>query len=266
MSSRRHARHRWNTGFSERACGWAAMQVLRTLSDATIVFDPLAKSHRVPQYTTKEPIDLIQGWARKHLGTSPPEAPIKGFPPGGSVKAPTFRAAPPTPVAKPALAPALAPAPAPGAPIARANPHSLWRARPESAGSPVAPRPTPASAAEPIDVSTGGSGTSGGAMATLHEEVLKAQTAGAFGESDDVMLASAASHALQGTVPLATAAAVTAAAAAGAACGARVALWLSEEQLRGCYMGSLALLGGRSFVAAAQDLAAILRRRRLKLR
>ena len=73
------------------------------------------------------------------------------------------------------------------------------------------------------------------------------------------MLASGAFHARHGSVPAAAACAVTAGAAVGGVCGAQLALRLPEEQLRQCFMGSLVLLGGRSFVAAGRNLAAIAR-------
>ena len=54
--------------------------------------------------------------------------------------------------------------------------------------------------------------------------------------------------------------AVTAGSAAGGV-GAQVALGLSEDRLRQCYMVSLLLLGGRSFIAAGRNLQAIAARR-----
>ena len=64
------------------------------------------------------------------------------------------------------------------------------------------------------------------------------------------ILTSAASLGLRGHTPLATAVAVATGSMAGSAAGAQFALSLSEDQLRAVYVGSLVLLGGRSFVAA----------------
>ena len=75
------------------------------------------------------------------------------------------------------------------------------------------------------------------------------------------MLAGGFFHVMKGHVPLASCAAVTAGAAAGGVFGSQVALGLSDERLRQCYMASLVLLGGRSFVAAGRNLQAIYRRR-----
>jgi len=77
------------------------------------------------------------------------------------------------------------------------------------------------------------------------------------------MIASGAMHAHHGSVPFAAAAAVTAGGVAGSVCGAQLALHLSEERLRMVYVASLLLLGGRSFVAAGQKLAAIMSRLRI---
>jgi len=74
------------------------------------------------------------------------------------------------------------------------------------------------------------------------------------------MVAAALSHLHAGTVPIGIASLVTAGAALGAVGGTRVALWLSEEQLRTIYMASLALLGGRAFIAAGGNLVSIARR------
>ena len=76
------------------------------------------------------------------------------------------------------------------------------------------------------------------------------------------MIASGAMHAHHGSVPFAAAAAVTAGGVAGSVCGAQLALHLSEETLRMVYVASLLLLGGRSFVAAGQKLAAVMSRLR----
>lgn len=62
-------------------------------------------------------------------------------------------------------------------------------------------------------------------------------------------------------IPAATAGAVAVGAMGGAASGASVALRLSEERLRGLYMLSLLVLGGRSFVMAARNLSSMLARR-----
>ena len=62
-------------------------------------------------------------------------------------------------------------------------------------------------------------------------------------------------------IPPATAAIVTAGAMTGATIGASIALRTSEERLRDLYMLSLALLGGRSVVAASRNLVSIWRRR-----
>ena len=78
------------------------------------------------------------------------------------------------------------------------------------------------------------------------------------------MLAAGAFHLLHGKVPLAACAAVTAGSAAGGIFGAQVALGLSEDHLRQCYMASLLLLGGRSFVAAGRNLQAVAARRAVR--
>eukprot|EP00967_Tisochrysis_lutea_P046195 scaffold56091_cov33-Tisochrysis_lutea.AAC.1 len=74
------------------------------------------------------------------------------------------------------------------------------------------------------------------------------------------MCAASLTHLWLGTVPFRVASAVTAGAALGAFGGTRAALWLSEDQLRTFYMGSLGLLGGRAFVASLSNLSSIARR------
>lgn len=76
------------------------------------------------------------------------------------------------------------------------------------------------------------------------------------------MLASSAFYAMHGSLPMATVATVTAGAVVGSTCGAQAALHMSGETLRGCYMASLVLLGGRSCVAAGRNLVRILRQTR----
>jgi uncharacterized membrane protein YfcA len=76
------------------------------------------------------------------------------------------------------------------------------------------------------------------------------------------VVTSAASHAISGATPLGTAAAVAAGAMVGSVAGSSVALALSDEQLRGLYMASLLLLGGRSFVGATRNVSRILAARR----
>ena len=48
----------------------------------------------------------------------------------------------------------------------------------------------------------------------------------------------------------------------GSALGSRVALALSEEQLRYLFMGSIVLLGGRSFVGATKNIYNIVKARK----
>ena len=69
-----------------------------------------------------------------------------------------------------------------------------------------------------------------------------------------------------GKLPLRLAAAATAAAAVGGVCGTKCALWLSDEHLRGAYVVSLGVLGGRSFLAGGRNLASLWRTHRMKIK
>ena len=62
-------------------------------------------------------------------------------------------------------------------------------------------------------------------------------------------------------IPPATAVAVSCGAMCGASLGASIALRTSEDRLRGLYMLSLVILGGRSVVGATRNLASIWARR-----
>ena len=75
------------------------------------------------------------------------------------------------------------------------------------------------------------------------------------------VVTSAISHATTGATPLSIAAAVAAGAICGSTCGSSIAVSLSDEQLRRLYMGSLVLLGGRSFVGAIRNLRQITTRK-----
>ena len=73
------------------------------------------------------------------------------------------------------------------------------------------------------------------------------------------VLTSAIALATGGHTPMALAAAVCCGSMVGSAAGAQFALYLTESQLRQLYMASLALLGGRSLLAAAGNISRLSR-------
>lgn len=73
------------------------------------------------------------------------------------------------------------------------------------------------------------------------------------------IVASAGGRFLAGEVAAKTVATAAAGSITGTAIGSQVALALSEEQLRQCFMGSLVLLGGRSAVSSALGIIKLAR-------